>query len=133
MSDSCDPMNCRPPGSSVHGILQARILEVGCHLLLQGIFLIQGLNSLLLHCRLPGKPKTFFNATLIRRIRIRVFIVLSTPAPAMSTVLIFTYLTHRLRCSIAKLYPTLCGPMDCSTPGSLVLHYFLEFAQTYVH
>ena len=28
MSDSCDPMNyCSPPGSSVHGILQARILE----------------------------------------------------------------------------------------------------------
>ena len=23
----CDPMECRPPGSSVHGILQARILE----------------------------------------------------------------------------------------------------------
>ena len=23
----CDPMDCRPPGSSVHGILQARILE----------------------------------------------------------------------------------------------------------
>ena len=23
----CDPMNCNPPGSSVHGILQARILE----------------------------------------------------------------------------------------------------------
>ena len=23
----CDPMNCGPPGSSVHGILQARILE----------------------------------------------------------------------------------------------------------
>ena len=27
MSDSCDPMNCSPPGSSVHGISQARILE----------------------------------------------------------------------------------------------------------
>ena len=27
MSDSCDPMNCSLPGSSVHGILQARILE----------------------------------------------------------------------------------------------------------
>ena len=27
MSDSCDPMDCSPPGSSVHGILQARILE----------------------------------------------------------------------------------------------------------
>ena len=23
----CDPMNCSPPGSSVHGILQVRILE----------------------------------------------------------------------------------------------------------
>ena len=23
----CDPMNCSPPGYSVHGILQARILE----------------------------------------------------------------------------------------------------------
>ena len=27
MSNSCDPMDCSPPGSSVHGILQARILE----------------------------------------------------------------------------------------------------------
>ena len=25
MSDSCDPMDCSPPGSSVRGILQARI------------------------------------------------------------------------------------------------------------
>ena len=23
----CDPMDCSPPGSSVHGVLQARILE----------------------------------------------------------------------------------------------------------
>ena len=27
MSDSCDPMDCSLPGSSVHGIFQARILE----------------------------------------------------------------------------------------------------------
>ena len=27
MSDSCDPMDCSLPGSFVHGILQARILE----------------------------------------------------------------------------------------------------------
>ena len=26
-SDSCDPMDCSPPGSSVHGVFQARILE----------------------------------------------------------------------------------------------------------
>ena len=26
-SDSCDPMDCSPPGSSVHGIFQTGILE----------------------------------------------------------------------------------------------------------
>ena len=29
--------------------------------------------------------------------------------------------------------PTLCDPMDCSTPGFLVHHQFLELAQTHVH
>ena len=40
----CDPIDCRQPASSVHGILHARIARVGCHSLLQGIFPIQGLN-----------------------------------------------------------------------------------------
>ena len=35
----CGPVDCSLPGSSVHGILQARIL--GCHALLQGFFLTQ--------------------------------------------------------------------------------------------
>ena len=30
-----DPMDCSLPGSSVHGIFQARVLELGCHCLLQ--------------------------------------------------------------------------------------------------
>ena len=38
------------------------------------------------------------------------------------------------RCySVAMSGPTLCDLMDCSTPGFLVLHYLLEFAQTHVH
>ena len=45
----CNPVDCRPPSFSVHGILQARILEWGCHALLQGIFLTQGSNQCLLH------------------------------------------------------------------------------------
>ena len=36
-------------GSSVHGILQAKILEVGCHFLLQGIFPTQGWDPYPLH------------------------------------------------------------------------------------
>ena len=42
-------MDCSLPGSSVHGIFQAGVLE--CHVFLQGIFLTQGLNLGLLHCR----------------------------------------------------------------------------------
>ena len=75
----CNPMDYSPPGSFVHRVfqagilawvlscfsrvqlcvtlwtvacqapLQARILEWGCHALLQGIFLTQGLNLRLLH------------------------------------------------------------------------------------
>ena len=37
-STLCDSMDCSWPDSSVHGILQARTLWVGCHFLLQGIF-----------------------------------------------------------------------------------------------
>ena len=33
-------------------------------------------------------------------------------------------------CSVTKSCPTLCDPMDCSTPGFPVLHHFLELAQT---
>ena len=35
-------------------------------------------------------------------------------------------------CSVAQLYPTLCNPMNCSTSGFPVLHYFPECAQTHV-
>ena len=44
----CDHMAHSPPGSSVHGILQARILEWVAGPLLQGIFPNQGLNPNLL-------------------------------------------------------------------------------------
>ena len=35
-------MDCSPPGSSIHGIFQARILECFAIAILQGIFLTQG-------------------------------------------------------------------------------------------
>ena len=35
-------------------------------------------------------------------------------------------------CSVTKLCPTLCDPIDCSTPDSSVFHYLPEFAQIHV-
>ena len=35
--------------------------------------------------------------------------------------------------SVSQSRPTLCDPMDCSTPGFAVHHQLLELAQTQVH
>ena len=51
MSDSCNPIDRSLPGSSVHGILQTRILEWVAISFSRRIFPIQGSNPGLLHCR----------------------------------------------------------------------------------
>ena len=50
VSQSCATL-CNPMDYVAHGILQARILERVASSLLQGIFLTQGSNPGLLHCR----------------------------------------------------------------------------------
>ena len=47
----CDPRDCSLPGSSIHGIFQARVLEWVAISFSRGIFLIQGSNLGLPHCR----------------------------------------------------------------------------------
>ena len=53
-----------------------------------------------------------------------------------------SWVTHRLGSksmttafyySVSQSRPTLCDPMDCSTPGLPVLHHLPELAQTHVH
>ena len=66
----CDPMDCSLPSSSVRGDSPGKNTEVGCHGLLQGIFLTQGLNRqllLLLHRQVgslplapPGNPHKYY-------------------------------------------------------------------------
>ena len=91
----CNPMDCSPPGSSVYGVLQARILE-WVHSLLQGLFPTQGLNPGLPHCRWilshlshQGSPN-----------------VLEYTAAAAAKSL--------------QSCPTLCDPIDGSPPGSAI-------------
>ena len=52
----CVPRDWSSPGSSVHGISQAKILEWVANLLLQGIFLTQRLNPCLLHWQAHSLP-----------------------------------------------------------------------------
>ena len=75
----CDPTDCSPPGSSIHGLLQGKYTGVGCHFLLQRIFPIEGLSPRLLHLLHwqadslplvpPGKPWPFTWYTVIPRVQ----------------------------------------------------------------
>ena len=55
VSQSCltlhNPMNCSPPGSSVHEDSPGKNSGVDCHALLQRVFPTRALNPGLLHCR----------------------------------------------------------------------------------
>ena len=63
----CNPIDYGPPGSSVYGYSPGKITGVGCHALLQRIFLTQGSKPPLLYLLLwqarslplapPGKPQ----------------------------------------------------------------------------
>ena len=100
----CDPVDCSPPGSSVHGDSPGNNTGVGCYALLQGIFPTQGSNLHLLHLlhwQVGSLP----------------------PAPPASVQF----------SSFAQSCPTLCDPMNRSMPGLPVHHQFLEFTQTHVH
>ena len=47
----CNPVDCSPPGSSVHGDSPEKNTGVGCHALFWGIFPTQGSNPGIPHCR----------------------------------------------------------------------------------
>ena len=57
----CDPIGCNPPGSSVHGGSPGKNAGVGCHFLLQEIYLTEG--STQVSC-VAGK---FFNICVTRK------------------------------------------------------------------
>ena len=52
----CDPVDCSQPSSSVHGDCPGKNTGLGCHFLLQGIFLTQGLNQRVSHISCIGRP-----------------------------------------------------------------------------
>ena len=60
----CDPMHCSLPGSFIHGMFQARVLEWAAISFSRGIFPTQGLNPMspalqedALPSEPPGKPQ----------------------------------------------------------------------------
>ena len=105
---------------------------VGCHFLLQGIFLTQG-SKLHLLCLGIGRWILYHCTTkkYCRRMSL-------CPSRASELMWAFEPLRAlkaiwRSCCSVTQSCPTLCDPMDCSTPGFPVLYQLLDLPQTHVH
>ena len=102
----CHPVDCSPPGSSVHRILQARILD---------------------WVAMPSSKKSSWPRNW-NHISCGVF----TTEPLRKHLYIHIY-AYIYISSVVQLCLTLCNPMDCSMPGFPVHHQILEFTQTHVH
>ena len=100
----CNPMDWSLLGSSVHGDSPGKNTGVGFHALLQGIFPTQGSNV-----GLPNYRHLLYQLSHQKN-------------PNISSV-----------SSVIQSCPTLCDPMNCSTPGLPVHHQLLECIQTNVH
>ena len=100
----------------LHGLQPTRLLclwdspgkntGVGSHSLLQAIFPTQGSNPSLLHSRQMLYHLSHQGSQIVSSVQFS---------------------------SVAQLCPTLCDPMNCSTPGLPVHHQLPEFTQTHVH
>ena len=89
----CNPVDCSPPGSSVHGILQARILE--------WVAMPSSRGS--------SPPRDGTHISCISRWNLYHW------ATREAHLLLQLAL-----CLAAQLCPALCDPVDCSPPGSSV-------------
>ena len=114
-------MDCSPPGSSVHVILQARILK---------------------YVAIPFSRESSWPRTEPRSLSLQTN---SLPSELPKTRLSYCkelcwyrYIAKAVTenttfSSVAQSFPTTYDLMDCSTPGFPVHHQLQELAQTHVH
>ena len=108
----CDPVDCSPPGSSVHGISQAIILEW----------------VVIPFSRKSSWPRDQTHISCIHCVSY----IAGRFSPGEPPGKHFQIQSVQFS-SVAQSCPTLCNTMDCSSAG-LPIHYQLpEFTQTHVH
>ena len=158
----CNPKDCSLPSSSVHGDSPGKNTGVDCHALFQGIFPTQGSSPGLLHCRWnlyhishQGSPlyqqflhfphlygilffsSPSFSLTHVKNHKSLIpgswIFLLNQPNIHNEAHIHYSGRNMRQFSSVIQLCPTLCNPMDCSTPGFPVHHQLLELTQTDAH
>ena len=119
----CDPMDCSLPGSSRN--FPGKKTGLGSHALLQGIFLTQGSNPSLRHCRQILYHLSQQGSPQIRKLMLN----LPKGTQLASDELGFSRQEHwsglpfpppMRESEVAQSCLTLSDPMDCSLPGSSI-------------
>ena len=112
----CDPMDYSPPGSSIHGIFQARVLEWVAISFSRG----------------SSWPR---DRTWVSHIAGRHFTIWATrEAYKGKWKSPLDNIKHSVQfSSVAQSCPTLWDPMNHSMPGLPVHHQLPEFTQTHIH
>ena len=123
----CNPIDARPPGSSIPGILQARTLEW---------VTISFSNA----WKWEGKVKSLSRVWLLAITWTAAYQAppsmgvsrqeywSGSPVPSPKICLSSVQFS-----SVSQSCPTLCDPMNRSTPGLPGHHQLLEFIQTHIH
>ena len=144
-----DPVDCSLPGSSVHGDSPGKNSGVGCHALLQAIFLTQGSNLGLPLC---GQIPYHLSCLGVGRSPLITIVPEGSnfgvtsgqttnrdgaqPHPPVENwVKVLMHTAHQGSqsvSSVAQSCPTLWDPMNHSPPGLPVHHQLPEFTPTYV-
>jgi len=141
----CGPVDCSPPGSSVHGILQARILE-WVVISSPGDIPKPGIEPCL-HCRQmlyplshQGSPTGEEGRAITNTSRKN---KAAGPKQKWCSAVDVSHGEGKKQywigtcniqfSSVTQSCLTLCNPMDCSTPGFPVHHQLPEHTQTHVH
>ena len=129
----CNPMNCSLPGSSVHGIFQARILEWVAISKLWKILEEMGIPyhiTCLLRNLYAGQVAT----VRTRHGTVDWFkIGKVVHQGCILSPCFFTSMQSQSVSSVTQSCLTLCNPTNHSTPGLPVHHQLPEFTQTHVY
>ena len=84
-------------------------------------------NDSVIHLHISTLLKIFFSHIGHNRVMSRI------PCTTQQILISYLFYTSVQFSSVTQSRPTLCDPMDCSTPGLPVHHQLLVFTQTHVH
>ena len=130
----CDPMNCSTPGIPVHRQLP-EFTQTRVHRVSDAIQPSHPLSSPSSPAPNPSQHQSLFqwvnsSHEVAKVLEFQLRACKKTWSKIWTTiVLLFTTVFS----SVAQSCPTLCDPMNCSTPGLPVYHQLPDFTQTHVH